>query len=88
MSDYCSQSKTVRSWTTLYSITHYSFEKKLLNIRALMVIVCPNTVELQWLEYLWNHENMFETGIVQANEGYHSARPASIIVCLFLFSIR
>ena len=20
------------------------------------------TVELQWLKYLWNHENMFETG--------------------------
>ena len=24
--------------------------------------------ELQWLEHLWNHENMFETGVVQANE--------------------
>ena len=21
-----------------------------------------STVELQWLEHLWNHENMFETG--------------------------
>ena len=28
-----------------------------------------NTVELQWLEDLWNHENMFETGVVRANEG-------------------
>ena len=27
-----------------------------------------NTVELQWLDYLWNHENMFETGVVRANE--------------------
>ena len=26
------------------------------------------TVELQWLEHLWNHENMFETGVVRANE--------------------
>ena len=26
------------------------------------------TVELQWLEHLWNHENMFETGLVRANE--------------------
>ena len=26
------------------------------------------TVELQWLELLWNHENMFKTGLVQANE--------------------
>ena len=26
------------------------------------------TVGLQWLEHLWNHENMFETKVVQANE--------------------
>ena len=26
------------------------------------------TVELQWLEHLCNHENMFETGEVRANE--------------------
>ena len=26
------------------------------------------TVKLQWLEHLWNHENMSETGIVRANE--------------------
>ena len=28
-----------------------------------------NTVELQWLEHPWDHENLFETGIVRANEG-------------------
>ena len=27
-----------------------------------------NTVELGWLEHLWNHVNMFETGVVRANE--------------------
>ena len=27
-----------------------------------------NTVEIKWLEHLWNHENMFETGVVRANE--------------------
>ena len=27
-----------------------------------------HTVELQWLEHLWDHENKFETGVVQANE--------------------
>ena len=27
-----------------------------------------NTVELQWPKHLWSHENMFETGVVQANE--------------------
>ena len=26
------------------------------------------TVEPQWLEHLWNHENMFETGVVRAYE--------------------
>ena len=25
-------------------------------------------VELQWLEHLWNHENMFQTGVVLVNE--------------------
>ena len=28
-----------------------------------------NTVELQWLEHLWDHKNLFETGVVRANEG-------------------
>ena len=27
-----------------------------------------NTVELQWLGHLWNHENMLETGTVRASE--------------------
>ena len=25
------------------------------------------TVKLQWLEHLWDHENMFVTGVVRAN---------------------
>ena len=28
------------------------------------------TVEFQWLEHLWNNENMFETGVVRAYECY------------------
>ena len=28
-----------------------------------------DTVELQWLEHLWDHENKLETGVVRANEG-------------------
>ena len=28
------------------------------------------TVELQRLEHFWNHGNMFETGLVPANECY------------------
>ena len=30
--------------------------------------VKQNTVELQWVEHLWDYENMFETGVVRANE--------------------
>ena len=26
------------------------------------------TVELQWLEHIWNHVNMFETGVFRASE--------------------
>ena len=39
------------------------------------------TAELQWLEHLRNHENMFETGVVRANELMsvnHSARSGGI----------
>ena len=25
-------------------------------------------IDLQWLEHLWNHEKMFETGVVPSNE--------------------
>ena len=39
-----------------------------------MVLILPtvkilHTVELQWLEHLWDHENEFETGVVRGNEG-------------------
>ena len=27
-------------------------------------------VELRWLEPLWDHENLFETAVVRALEGY------------------
>ena len=29
---------------------------------------CRSTVELQWLEHLWDHDNMLETRVVRANE--------------------
>ena len=33
------------------------------------VLLKSYTVELQWLEHLWDHENMFEAGVVRDNEG-------------------
>ena len=41
------------------------------------------TIELQWLENLWNHENMFETRVVRANGVYHSARSGGILIIYF-----
>ena len=46
-----------------------------------------NTVELQWLDYLWDHENKFETGVVRANECNHSARSGGIIGIYFRFPL-
>ena len=31
-----------------------------------VVEIMASTVEIQWLEHLWNHENMFDTGVVRA----------------------
>ena len=41
------------------------------------------TVILQWLEQLWYYENMFETGVVRANEANHSTRSGGIIGIFF-----
>ena len=41
------------------------------NLNNLSSTGVPNAtyIELQWLKNIWNHENMFETGVVQVNEG-------------------
>ena len=44
----------------------------------------PSTIDIQRLEHLWNHENMFETGVVLATEFNHIARSADIIWIFFL----
>ena len=46
--------------------------KLAISVRAIEVLLyindlCQNT-ELQWLKHLWDHENMFETGVVRASE--------------------
>ena len=46
-----------------------------------------NAVELQLLKHLWCQENMFETGVVPANEVNHSARSGGIIGTSFRFSL-
>ena len=36
------------------------------SLDSYIYIINDDTVELQWLEHLWDHENMFQTGIVRA----------------------
>ena len=31
--------------------------------------ISNSTVELQWLEHLWDHRKLFETWVVRATEG-------------------
>ena len=49
---------------------HHGILCPLFVMLALLVInyLHRNTIERQWLEHLWDHENMFETGVVRANE--------------------
>ena len=42
--------------------------KALFNINWTVIEQRTGTVELQWLEHLWDYENMFETGVLRANE--------------------
>ena len=38
------------------------------NVGFIFIIEFVYTVELQWLEHLWDHEIVFETEVVRANE--------------------
>ena len=46
---------------------HYNYSVKC-NVGYDTLLIFIYTVELQWLEHLWDHENMFETRVVRANE--------------------
>ena len=46
----------------------YGFVSLSLLGKITMKIGEKNTALLQWLEHFWNHENMFETGVVRINE--------------------
>ena len=43
------------------------FKRSLPKISVLQYSKLFYTVELQWLEHLWDHENYFETGVVRAS---------------------
>ena len=44
-----------------------------------------NTVELQWLEHLWNYGNMFETGWLELKSINHGARSGGSYRYIFDF---
>ena len=50
-------------WSGLLMETFLSFKSK-----TLLAIVYPFTVELQWLKHLRDHGNMFEIGVIRADE--------------------
>ena len=50
-------------------------------------MVRVRTVELQWLEHLWNHTNMFETEVVPAKSVNHSAMSGGIKGVYVCFSL-
>ena len=66
--DYCCKhfqtnlSQIVRAHSDKFAVIHLSF------VHQLYLDLDHNIVELQWLEHLWNHENMFATAVVRANE--------------------
>ena len=39
------------------------------HVNPLLSIIERYTVELQWLEHLWDYENLYEAGVVWATEG-------------------
>ena len=41
------------------------------------LVSMSNKVELQWLEHLWDHGNLFEIWVVQSTEDSHGSRPES-----------
>ena len=45
--------------TCLYPLFQRPVDKRI-EKKSVKVV---NTVEIQWLEHLWNHENMFEIGV-------------------------
>ena len=46
-----------------------------------------HTVELKWLEHLWNQEKKFETGVIELMSVNYNLRSGGIIGIYFQFSL-
>ena len=54
--------------TTCINLEESTPQNKVLAIHRARDKFDLRTAELEWLEHLWNHENMFLTGVIRANE--------------------
>ena len=54
---------------TCMSLLKCQLTENFMNVILSTQAKLANTIELQWLEHLWDHANKFETGVVRANEG-------------------
>ena len=50
-----------------HNLKSWSVDERVILLHA--VVCFTNTIELQWLEHFWDHENLFETGVVRVIEG-------------------
>ena len=52
----------------LWECKFFTIAKSGANIPVIVKRFCIIKVEPQWLKQLWNHENMFVTGVARVNE--------------------
>ena len=69
MKKFCILGHSHFETSCLMSSQRSKFEGRKTNDRGPACLLC--TVELRWLEALRNHENLFETAVVRATEGYY-----------------
>ena len=47
-----------------HTFYYFNFSAYIIFFVKVLIETNVNTVELQWFEHLWDHEKMFETGVV------------------------
>ena len=56
----------------LKTVSFYFFDDvmrfRVISVEGIFTKHVPSTVEFLWLEHLWNHENMLQTGVIRASE--------------------
>ena len=73
----------------MFGLFKFGPDQLVLGIVHLIILlrIHTYTVDLQWLEHLWNHEKMFETGLFELMSVNHSARSGCKRGISFRFSL-